>query len=133
MTATSITAAVSGSSITDIRGDTWVIDVTNLTLDSNQIQFAIKRRASDSDDNALLLIDKTTGLLRLNGAAGTASDGTLAYAGTTLTITVKAGATAQLPVGGFVYGIQSITAAGAVSEPYGGLFVISADAVRTTT
>jgi len=131
--ATSITAAVSGSSITDIRGNDWDIDVTSLTLDSNLIQFTIKRSYEDADAAALLMIDTDTGLLYLNGAAGTAGDGSLSYAGTTLTIVTKASATAQLPPGTYVYGIQSITAAGAVAESYGGTFVITADRVRATT
>jgi len=131
--ATSITAAVSGSSITDIRGNSWDIDVTELTLDSNLIQFTIKRSYEDADASALLMIDSDTGLLYLNGAAGTAGDGSLSLASTTLTIVTKASATAQLPPGTYVYGIQSITAAGAVAESYGGTFVITADRVRATT
>ena len=136
-TATSITAAVSGSSITDIRGNTWDIDVASLTLDSNQIQFAIKRNSLDTDNEALLLVAKTGGLLRLNGAAVVAGDATkasLTYAGTTLTIAADASITAQLPVGSWRYGIQSVTSAtpGVVSEPYGGAFVISSDIVRAT-
>jgi hypothetical protein len=131
--ATSITSSVSGSEITDVRGDTWSIEVTDLTLDANLQQFAIKKYASDADSAALLLVDSDTGLLYLNGAAGTAGDASLAYVGTTLTITVAASATAQLPTGKYKYGIQAITAAGAVSEAYAGDFVIQDDYVRTTT
>lgn len=135
--ATSITAAVSGSTITDTRGDTWDIDVASLTLDSNQIHFAIKRNGLNTDNEALLLVAKTGGLLRLNGAAVAAGDATkasLTYTGTTLTIAVDASITAQLPVGSWRYSIQSITSAtpGVVSEPYGGAFVISSDIVRAT-
>jgi hypothetical protein len=130
--ATSVTSSVSGSEITDVRGDSWSIDVTGLTLDANKQQFSIKRYSSDADTAALLLVDSATGLLYLNGAAGTAGDGSLVYAGTTLTITVKASATAQLPTGTFHYGIQSVSAAGSVNEAYGGDFVIQDDYVRAT-
>jgi hypothetical protein len=132
-TAQSISAAVSGSVITDVRGDTWSIEVTSVTLDANLQQFVIKNDNQDDDSESVLMIDSDTGLLYLNGAAGTAGDGSLSYAGTTLTITVAASATAQLPTGIFVYGIQSITAAGVVNEAYGGTFKITRDAVRTTT
>jgi len=131
--ATSITSAVSGDSITDIRGNSWSIDVEDLTLDNNLIQFSIKYLKSEEDSKAILMIDTTTGLLYLNGAAGTAGDGSLSYVGTTLTITVKASATAQLPCGNYYYGIQSISAANTVAESYGGLFVITEDVVRATS
>ena len=134
-TAAQITAAVSGSSITDIRGNTWDIDVASLTLDSNKIQFTIKRELGDTDAESLLLVDTTTGLLYINGVAATLAqnaDASLSYTGTTLTIAVDASITALLPIGSWRYGIQSVTAAGVVSEPYGGTFVITADAVRAT-
>jgi hypothetical protein len=132
-TATSITSSVSGSTITDVRGDSWDIDITDLTLDSNKQQFAIKRHAGDADSAALLLVDSDTGLLYINGAAGTAGDASLSYAGTTLTLTVKPAATAQLPSGNHVYGIQSVTAAGVVNEAYGGTFTVQADVVKATS
>ena len=131
-TATSITSAVSGSTITDVRGDSWDIDITDLTLDSNKQQFAIKRHAGDADSAALLFVDSDDGLLYINGAAGTAGDASLVYAGTTLTLTVKPAATAQLPSGNHVYGIQSVTAAGVVNEAYGGTFTVQADVVKAT-
>lgn len=128
--ATNVSKEVSSGSITDIRGSSWSIAITDLTLDANKQQFVIKRNVQDADTAALLFVDSTTGLIYLNGVAGTASDATLVYAGTTLTLTVKPGATAQLPVGTFHYGIQYVTAAGAVEEPYGGIFTISGDYVR---
>jgi len=131
--ATNVTTAVSSGSITDIRGSSWSIPITDLTLDTNKQQFVIKRNVQDADTAALLFVDSATGLIYINGAAGTAGDATLVYAGTTLTLTVKPGATAQLPVGTFHYGIQSVTAAGAVEEPYGGIFTISGDYVRAIT
>ena len=134
-TATSITAAVSGSSITDIRGNTWDIDVTSLTLDSNLIQFAIKRTPGNTDAQSLLFIDTDTGLLYINGASATVAQNakaSLTYTGTTLTIAVDADITALLPVGDWDYGIQSITAGGVVSEIYGGTFTITADIAKAT-
>jgi hypothetical protein len=126
--------AVSGSSITDVRGSSWSIEITDLTLDSNKQQFMIKRRTQDADADALLLVDSATGLKTLNGVSTglTAADATLVYVGTTLTLTVKASVTALLPVGVWKYGVQYVTAAGLVEEPYGGNFTISADVVRLT-
>ena len=132
-TAAAYSASYTAGSISDIRGSSWSIAMTDLTLDANKQQFVIKRNVQDADTAALLFVDSATGLIYINGAAGTASDATLVYAGTTLTLTVKPGATAQLPVGTFHYGIQSVTAAGAVEEPYGGTFTISGDYVRAIT
>ena len=131
--ATSITAAVSGSSITDIRGNSWDIDVADLTLDANKIQFAIKKTPGNADSEALLLVDTDTGLLVYNGATATdATKASLSYAGTTLTVTVDAEISALLAVGTWQYGIQQITAGGVVTEPYQGDFTISNDIVRAT-
>ncbi len=131
-TAMSITSSVTGSVITATRGDTWSIDITDLTLDSNKQQFVIKRYTGDADSAAMLFVDSDTGLLYLNGAAGTASDASLVYAGTTLTLTVKASATAQILAGNHHYGIQSVTAAGVVNEAYGGTFTVQSDIVKAT-
>ncbi len=135
--ATSITAAVSGSSITDIRGNSWSISVTDLTLSGTIHQFAIKRHASQPDADAILFIDTATGLITVNGAAVVdAAQAGLDYTGTTLTITVDAEITAQLPAGSYVYGIQTVSqdsASTTVSELYSGVFTITADVVRATS
>jgi len=130
-----ISASYTAGAISEIRGSSWSIPMTDLTLDSNKQQFSIKRRATDSDADAILFVDSATGLITLNGVSTglTAADATLVYAGTTLTLTVKANVTAQLPVGIWNYGIQYVTAAGLVEEPYGGTFTVTADIVRATT
>lgn len=133
-TAANISASVTSGAITQIRGNTWDFEIPDLTLDSNLIQLAIKETKLDADAQALLLIDTTTGLIYVNGAAASdATKASLSYVGTTLKVTVDASITAQLPIGNHHYGIQSVTAAGVVSEPYGGTFTITADTVRATT
>jgi hypothetical protein len=132
-TAANISSSVTSGKITQIRGDTWDFDIPDLTLDSNLIQLAIKFTKLDSDEEALLLIDTTTGLLYVNGAAASdATKASLSYVGTTLTVTVDASITAQMSTGNHHYGIQSVTAAGVVAESYGGTFTITADTVRAT-
>lgn len=135
MTPAQVLAYISQTSITQVRGNTWTIALTDLTLDANLIQFAIKRHTLDTDAQALLMIDTTIGLLYINGVEATVAQqakASLSYVGTTLTITVYAEITAQLPVGLWRYGIQSVTAAGVVTEPYGGVFIVSSDIVRAT-
>jgi len=128
--AANISASVTAGTITDIRGNDWDIDIEDLTLDDNLIQFVLKRSDSYSDAQALLFIDTDTGLITVNGATATEpTDAALSYAGTTLTVTVKPDITKLMPIGTWVYGIQSITAGGVVSEVYGGSFTITADKV----
>jgi hypothetical protein len=130
-----ISKSYTAGAISDIRGDSWSIPMPSLTLDTNKQQFMIKYRATDLDADAILFVDSTTGLKTLNGVSTglTASDATLVYVGTTLTLTLKASVTALLPVGVWDYGIQYVTAAGLVEEPYGGNFTITADIVQATS
>ena len=133
MTATEIVNSVQEGIITQTRGNTWVLDIEDVTLDDNLIQFAIKSVAADEDDDAIILVDTGTGLLVINGAtAPDPTKGSLSYAGTTLTVTLAADVTAQLKPAAVRYGIQYVTAAGVVVEPYGGKFTISSDIVRAT-
>jgi len=128
--AANISSSVTAGKISQIRGNDWDIDIPDLTLDDNLIQFVLKRSDSYSDAQALLFIDTDTGLITVNGATATEpTDAALSYAGTTLTVTVKPDITKLMPIGTWVYGIQSITAGGVVSEVYGGSFTITADKV----
>ena len=131
--AQSVIAAVTGSSITQVRGDTWDITLTGLTLDENLIQFAIKRKKSDADKHALVFMDNKTGLLYLNGEKATANKRSLEYQGTSLRIRLAASEAAKLDDGKFPYGIQSISADETVLEPYAGDFILLPDTVRTVS
>lgn len=127
-----IIATVLGADITQIRGDSWAVQLTGVALESTQ-QFAIKYNAAHPDSAAILFVDSTGGLTVLNGIAqdgDNTSKASLVYDGAILTITVDASITAQLPVGAWQYGIQSIADNGVVAEPYGGSFRVLADVVR---
>ena len=127
-----IVATVLGTGITQIRGNSWAVQLTGVVLESTQ-QFAIKYNATQPDSAALLFVDSVNGLTVLNGVAQDGEDSSkasLTYDGTILTLTVDASITAQLPVGGWQYGIQSVSDNGIVAEPYGGSFRVLADVVR---
>ena len=129
-----IIATVLGADITQIRGNSWAVQLTGVELGSIQ-QLAIKHSAKQSDSSALLFVDSVNGLTVLNGVAQDGEDSSkasLTYDGTILTLTVDASITAQLPAGSLKYGIQSISNNGIVSEPYGGTFHVLADIVRAT-
>jgi len=101
--AASVTSAVSGTTISVQKAVTWSISLSGLgALGSyDKLYFTVKTGVSSSDDEAIVQIEKTAGLLRLNGAAATAAQGSLtvddAVAGD-YTITVSAVATAQIAV-----------------------------------
>jgi len=131
--ATEVVAAVTGSSITQVRGNTWSFEVPGLTLHAHRQQFAIKRSLEDSDDQALLLIDSQSKLVRVMGrAAQDPSGASLSYADTSLTVGAAAEISARLPAGRWKFGIQSIAEDGTVAENKIGDFILEADAVRAT-
>jgi hypothetical protein len=104
-----------------------------LTLHAHRQQFAIKRSLEDSDDQALLLIDSQSKLVRVMGrAAQDPSGASLSYAGTSLTVGAAAEISARLPAGRWKFGIQSIAEDGTVAENKIGDVILEADAVRAT-
>jgi hypothetical protein len=69
-----VISAVSGSTITVYEYDTWLFTVTDSNLamtDYENLVFAVKTNYSDADNDAVLLADITTGLIRIGGAAAT--------------------------------------------------------------
>ena len=138
MTATEIVASVSGSSITQIRGNSWGFDIPNVTLYTHKQQFANKKNSGDTDEEALLFIDSEDGLLVLKGVAIT--DPTVqALASLVYTdainkarVELDPSISAQLAAKERDWGLQSVNEEGVVSERYIGVFNITADIVRAT-
>ena len=139
MTAPEIIASVSGSNITQVRGNSWGFDIPNVTLYTHKQQFAIKKNSGDTDDEALFFVDSVSGLLVLNGVVITdPADRALAslvYTDAThkARVTVDPSISAQLAAKERDWGLQSVnTTTGAVTEPYMGTFNITADIVRAS-
>ena len=135
MSAASIAAMVAGSSITVLRGDTWSISLTSLGNISarSKLWFTLKRNFHEEDSGAVVQIEESVGLVRLNGVAGTASEGALLVTDETtgaLTITLKPAATSQLQPASLRYDIQMLTDAGAVQTLTEGTLIILADVTR---
>lgn len=116
--AASIVAAVAGTTITLLRGDTATIALTglgNITA-RTKLWFTVKRNAAEADSAAIIQVTEAGGLITLNGAAGTAGDGSIAINDATLgniTITLKAAATAQLKAtNALISDVQMLTTGG---------------------
>ena len=138
-TAITIVSPVSGSTITAIRGDTLSAALENIGALTNysKLWFTVKRDYDDADTAAVIQIEKTGGLLYLNGAVGTAGNGSLTIndeATGDVTIVLNASETAKLSPGNYQYDIQILRSAGTpVSTLTYGEFVVPADVTRATS
>ena len=133
--AVTVVAVVNGSTITIQRGDTLSAAIINLGSLAGyvSIDFTVKSGVARLDDEAVIRIRKNAsglndGLLRLNGEPHTESaDGSIAIdneATGNITITLKAGATADLVPGAHIYDLQLITAAKVATLISGTLYVV---------
>lgn len=138
-TAITIVSPVSGSTITAHRGDTLSAALENIGALTNysKLWFTVKRDYDDADTAAVIQIEKTGGLLYLNGAAGTTGNGSLTIndvASGDVTIVLNASETAKLSPGNYQYDIQILRSAGTpVSTLTYGEFVVPADVTRATS
>ena len=142
--AAAVAAAVAGSAIAILRGDTLTAELTGLGSLAGyvSIDFTVKAAKADVDADALVRIRLNAsgtgdGLLRLNGSGvSDASKGSIAIddedAGD-ITVTLAAAATASLEVrSGLYYDVQLITAT-AVSTLTDGDADVTADVTRATS
>ena len=138
-TVITVTSPVSGSTITAIRGDTLSAALENIGALTNysKLWFTVKRDYDDADSAAVVQIEKTGGLLFINGAVGTAGNGSLTIndvASGDVTIVLHASETAKLSPGNYQYDIQILRSAGTpVSTLTYGEFVVAADVTRATS
>jgi hypothetical protein len=138
-TGTTITLAspVSGSTITAQRGDTLSAALENIgaLTNNSKLWFTVKDDHDDADSTALIQIEKTGGLLYINGAAAvTSANGTLTVDDIPtgdITIVLAAAETAKLSAGSYYYDIQILRSSGtAVSTLTSGTFIVAADVTR---
>lgn len=130
--AATVSTAASSATITQYRGDDWLITLTALgsITGNTEVWFTIKRRQVDTDAQAAVILSDGTGLEIINGAAGTAGNGTLtvddASAGD-ITMTLKAVETAKLAVGAYKFDVQWKDGAGLITTIADGAFTVIAD------
>lgn len=140
-TAAQLAAIVDGSSITIMRGDTLSASLTGIGAITGYttLDFMVKRDKADADTKAIIHIRKNAsgsgdGLIRINGAAGTAGNGSLTISDLALgniTLALVASETAKLIPGlGYYYDIQKITGA-TVTTMTTGTFNVTPDVTMT--
>lgn len=137
-TANVIAAAIAGSSITQRRGDTWNISLTglgNITA-RTKLWFTLKESENDTDAQSIIQIIEGTGLVYLNGAAGTAVQGSITVtdaATGALTIAVAADATDEVELASNLYWDIQFAAGAVVQTIAEGKFVVIRDASRAVS
>jgi hypothetical protein len=129
---------ITGNTVTVPRGDTWSLPFTGLGVLTGhaKLWFTVKAHLADPDSAAVVQIEETGGLLRLNGAAASSGNGSLlvtdAITGA-LTVTVAAPATATvLPRGDYHYDLQALSGT-IVRTLTGGVFVVAADVTEAVS
>lgn len=121
--AAATTAAVAGATLTVTQATSYAATLTGLTIPAAwlKVWLTVKRAVGDADADAIaqLLVSNpgvaTDGLQRLNGAAGTAAQGSLVVtqAAGTIAITLSDTAAASLTVrDGLLYDVKVKTASG---------------------
>jgi hypothetical protein len=82
-----------------IQGDTWSQVFSIASAGADRVVISVKRQASDTDSESVLLVDSETGILVLNGANSgfTAGDGSVAFDSSTVTLTVESNVTIDIP------------------------------------
>jgi hypothetical protein len=107
-----ILAAQDESALYITIGDTWTQDIESLgDLTDKTIVFAIKSKARDADNAAVVLITEGTGLTRLNGAATTASWGSIEIldeAAGDIRLRLESDATSLLTSGTYVDAVKTL-------------------------
>jgi hypothetical protein len=133
----------SGPDIVRRRGDSWSISITGLgaLTGYTSLWFTVKDGADDADSAAIIQIKKNAsgtgdGLIYLNGAAGTAGQGSItiddASAGD-ITIALDEAATLLLPHGGGKHYDIQVLISGTVTTLTEALFGITGDYTRAVT
>lgn len=113
ITAVSPPPVITGETVSVIRGDSWSLPFTGLgdVTGNTKLWLTVKAEYDDDDDESIVQVERTVGLVRLNGAAATAGEGsvTVIDAGEgDITFAVDEAATVEVPAGRYYYDVQSL-------------------------
>lgn len=139
--ATTVSAALAGDTISILRGDTTSIAFTGLgnITGYSKLWFAVKSDSrNDADTASIIYVTLAGGLIYLNGAAAsTATDASMTVVDATtgaVTVTLKAALTAALQVqGGLSYDVQWLDGDGHIHTLTSGTAAVTADVARATS
>lgn len=131
-----VTAMVVGATITVLRGDTLSITLTGIGNITGNTKLWFTVKASDVADSASQLqVERSVGLLYVNGSAGTAGQGSITVndaATGNITIGVLPAASSSLVAGNYSYDVQALIG-GAVTTLVTGRFDVTFDISRAVS
>jgi len=136
--AAQVIAVLSGDTLTLTRGTTWSISLTGLgSLVSNtKIYFTIKTDTDETDAESTVQVEKSGGLLVLNGTTTTTSNATLTVTDINagdITIVVKPAATTTVSPSNFVYDVKMVKSDGTVQALTNGIARVTDHITRAIT
>jgi len=120
------------------RGDTWTLsfeDLGNITNYTN-VWLTVKSSLEDTDAQAVLQVDTDTGLLRINGASGTASEASITVSDATagdVSITVEETTTDDIAPGIYHADVQWADASGDITTLATFDLIVAGDVTRAVS
>ena len=133
------TPTVANYDLTLVRGDSWLQPILGLGIlaAGSKIYFTARDNANDPDSASALQLERSGGLLVLNGApAATPGDGVLSVTDWTagnLLLTLKAVETATLTPRTISYDVQVVQTDGTITTVRSGNLIIPSDITRATS
>lgn len=123
-------SAVAGNDVIAYAGDTLSFSLTGLgsLADASKLYLSVKSSPNDADTASIIQLEKTAGLLYLNGAAGTAGNGSLTVTDATLgniTATLTPTESVKIACTTYFYDVKKITASGASTCTQGKIEFVS--------
>ena len=132
-----IVEAQNSASLSIRIGDTWTQGIGSLgDLTGKTVTFAMKKRASDSDNDAIVFITEGTGLTRLNGAATTAGWGSIEITDEVagdIVLRLESDATSLLTSGSYVDAVKVLSSGSDLSLRNAGRTVVSQGVIAQKT
>jgi len=133
-----VAAAVAGTTITLLRGDELILPLTGLgnMASRTKLWFTLKSDLNHADDQAILQVEETAGLLYLNAQPGIANLASLTVDDEVegdITIRIDPAASAQLKVAsGLYYDVQKRNAPGEIATMTQAAAAVTGDVTRRT-
>jgi len=139
--ASQVADAMKSGKINIYRGDTFTVTITGLgdISQRSKLYWTVKKQLADQDASAIIQIEETGGLLRLNGETSTASNGKITVTNATngdIKIELSASATKKLAITSIPhklhkYDVQAIMNDGSVKTLSVGDVKVTGDVTRT--
>lgn len=122
-------STVGGNDVIAYSGDSLTLSLTGLgsLADATKVYFTVKTNPADADTASIIQIEKTAGLTYINGAAGTAGNGSLTVTDAALgniTITLVASESIKITPATYLYDVKVVRASGVSTLTQGKIAIL---------